>query len=87
MADEPVDGPRADDAPECGIEARDDIELRELVGVVEVVRDVGAEIDLNSNGVFTEGVLFGETASRAEALLRLRSSSRFDPRPPIRHIA
>jgi len=25
---------------------------------------VGAEVDLNSNGVFTEGVLFGETASR-----------------------
>ena len=25
---------------------------------------VGAEIDLNSNGVFTEGVLFGESASR-----------------------
>ncbi|MGZ7057426.1 MAG: AIR synthase-related protein, partial [Candidatus Angelobacter sp.] len=24
----------------------------------------GAEVDLNSNGVFTEGVLFGETASR-----------------------
>jgi phosphoribosylformylglycinamidine synthase II len=26
---------------------------------------VGAEVDLNSNGVFAEGVLFGETASRA----------------------
>jgi phosphoribosylformylglycinamidine synthase subunit PurL len=26
---------------------------------------VGAEIDLNSNGLFAEGVLFGETASRA----------------------
>ena len=25
---------------------------------------VGAEVDLNSNGVFTEGVLFGEAASR-----------------------
>jgi phosphoribosylformylglycinamidine synthase II len=25
---------------------------------------VGAEVDLNSNGVFTEGVFFGETASR-----------------------
>ena len=25
---------------------------------------VGAEVDLNSNGVFTEAVLFGETASR-----------------------
>jgi phosphoribosylformylglycinamidine synthase subunit PurL len=25
---------------------------------------VGAEVDLNSNGVFTEGVLFGEQASR-----------------------
>jgi phosphoribosylformylglycinamidine synthase len=24
----------------------------------------GAEVDLNSNGVFTEGVLFGEAASR-----------------------
>jgi phosphoribosylformylglycinamidine synthase len=27
-------------------------------------RTIGAEIDLNSNGVFTEAVLFGETASR-----------------------
>ncbi|HSB74428.1 MAG TPA: phosphoribosylformylglycinamidine synthase subunit PurL, partial [Terriglobales bacterium] len=27
-------------------------------------RTVGAEVDLNSNGVFTEGVLFGEMASR-----------------------
>ena len=27
-------------------------------------RTVGAEVDLNSNGVFKEGVLFGETASR-----------------------
>jgi len=25
---------------------------------------IGVEVDLNSNGVFTEGVLFGETASR-----------------------
>jgi phosphoribosylformylglycinamidine synthase II len=27
-------------------------------------KNAGAEVDLNSNGVFTEGVLFGETASR-----------------------
>jgi phosphoribosylformylglycinamidine synthase len=27
-------------------------------------KNVGAEIDLNSNGLFAEGVLFGETASR-----------------------
>jgi phosphoribosylformylglycinamidine synthase subunit PurL len=27
-------------------------------------KEIGAEIDLNSNGVFTEAVLFGETASR-----------------------
>jgi phosphoribosylformylglycinamidine synthase len=37
---------------------------RRSPGAPDVLSYVGAEVDLNSNGVFTEGVLFGETASR-----------------------
>jgi phosphoribosylformylglycinamidine synthase subunit PurL len=37
---------------------------RRAPGTPAVLSYVGAEVDLNSNGVFTEGVLFGETASR-----------------------
>jgi phosphoribosylformylglycinamidine synthase len=37
---------------------------RRAPGTSAVFSYVGAEVDLNSNGVFSEGVLFGETASR-----------------------
>jgi phosphoribosylformylglycinamidine synthase subunit PurL len=37
---------------------------RRAPGTPDVLSYIGAEVDLNSNGVFTEGVLFGENASR-----------------------
>jgi phosphoribosylformylglycinamidine synthase len=37
---------------------------RRAPGTPDVYSYVGAEVDLNSNGIFTEGVLFGETATR-----------------------
>jgi phosphoribosylformylglycinamidine synthase len=37
---------------------------RHAPGTPAVFSYVGVEVDLNSNGVFNEGVLFGETASR-----------------------
>jgi phosphoribosylformylglycinamidine synthase II len=37
---------------------------RRAPGTPAVFSYVGAEVDLNSNGIFTEGVLFGEGASR-----------------------
>jgi phosphoribosylformylglycinamidine synthase len=50
--------------PKPGAATPEHAQEQRAAGTPAVFSYVGAEVDLNSNGVFTEGVLFGEAASR-----------------------